>query len=58
MAQKKRERVQDEKDKIRKEIEEKILSGELTPGEVSLDELVAMRAKQEMTVADMVRLGE
>jgi DNA-binding GntR family transcriptional regulator len=58
VAQKKRERVQDEKDKIRKEIEEKILSGELTPGEVSLDELVAMRAKQEMTVADMVRLGE
>ena len=34
VAEKKRERVQQEKEKIRKEIEEKISSGQMSPGEV------------------------
>ena len=36
VAQKKRERVQEERNNIRKEIENKILTGEIVPGEVRL----------------------
>ena len=37
VAQKKRERLHEEKEKIRKEIEEKILAGEISPGEVKYE---------------------
>ena len=40
VAQKKRERVQNEKELIKKEIEKKILNGEISPGEVKVINLM------------------
>ena len=69
MEQKKRERVQNEKELIKKEIEEKILKGEMSPGEVTqrnlmqdiflniqacIYEMVKTRNNQDMTVADIL----
>ena len=73
VALKKRQRVQKEREMIKREIEERVVRGELDMDEVidnvcitfslvSLlqipEEMSNVRSNREMTVADMMRLGE